>query len=260
MGPNPTFGSDLKRDIKYDILLDTLMSSHIRRHIEQQSKRTMYVSMLGSVLVIIFLVIYGIPLLTSFAVFISHGKQVKNTTDTGSVSYIAAPFLNDTFTATNSASITVSGNALKNQDIKLYVNGNYVTDTIADAFGAFTFDNVQLALGDNDIKAKAIDSNNKESDYSNILTITYVNKGPNLNISSPSDNQTISGGNKSIVVQGKTDTSAKVTVNGFWAIVDDQGNFSYTLPLQNGNNQISIVATDNAGNTTTVQKSVTYNP
>ncbi len=92
------------------------------------------------------------------------------------------------------------------------------------------------------------------------FSINYINKGPNLTVNSPTDNQTFSGGNKTTVVQGTTDTDAKVTVNGFWAIVDDQGNFSYTLPLQNGDNQVNIVATDTAGNTTTVQKSVTYNP
>jgi outer membrane lipopolysaccharide assembly protein LptE/RlpB len=37
-------------------------------------------------------------------------------------------------------------------------------------------------------------------------------------------------------------------VNGFWAVVDDNNNFSYTLPLQSGDNQIKIVAIDQAGN------------
>ncbi len=131
----------------------------------------MYLSLLGSLLVIIFLSIYGLPLLTKFAVFISQGKTVKNTSNSGSsvVSYVAAPVLNETFTATNSATVSITGSAIQNQDIKLYVDGNYVTDKIADQNGSFSFDNVQLMPGDNDIKAMAIDNNNKESSYSNIL-------------------------------------------------------------------------------------------
>ena len=233
------------------------MASRIRKHLEQQGKRTMYLSIGGSLLVILFLAIYGLPLLTKFALFLSKGKTITNVSGTNSVNYIAAPFLDNTYTATNSATVKISGSAAKGQNVKLYVDGSYIDEKTADDNGGFIFDNVQLTAGDNDIKAKAIDNNNKESDYSNILNITYINKGPNLTINTPSDNQTTT--NNTIVVQGKTDTNATVTVNGFQAIVDDQGNFSYTLSLQNGDNNLSIIATDNAGNTTTVQKKVTYN-
>jgi bacillopeptidase F len=75
-----------------------------------------------------------------------------------------------------------------------------------------------------------------------------------LDVSSPSDGQgfnknQVNTGN-TINVAGKTDQGVSVTVNGFWAVVDDNNNFSYTLPLQNGDNQIKIVAVDLAGNKT----------
>ena len=47
-------------------------------------------------------------------------------------------------------------------------------------------------------------------------------------------------------------------MNEFWAIVDAGGNFSYTLPLQNGENTIKVVATDEAGNKTEYEVKVTY--
>ena len=142
----------------------------------------------------------------------------------------------------------------------MYVDGSYVDDKTADDQGSFSFDNVQLTPGDNNIKAKALDNNNKESDYSNILDISYVNKGPTLDVNAPSDGQTISGGSSTVNVQGKTDTDATVTVGGFQAIVDGQGNFNYAFTMQHGDNNIAIIATDPAGNTTTVQRKVTYNP
>ncbi|HUD44039.1 MAG TPA: hypothetical protein VMR41_00690 [Patescibacteria group bacterium] len=238
------------------------MASRIRRHIEQQSERTLFLSIVGSLLVIIFLIFYGVPLLSKFALMLSNSKaSTTNATTGNSPSFIAAPVLNDTFTATNSATVSISGSAIKNQDIKLYVNGTFAGDKQVDDNGTFTFDNVVLTAGNNDIKAQATTNNNVTSDYSNDLQISYSNKGPTLTVNTPSDNQTFSGGNsKTLQIQGTTDAECKVTVNNFWAIVDGQGNFTYSMQLQNGDNNLTIVSTDPAGNITTVQRKVTYNP
>src|SRR6185312_11311163 len=179
-----------------------MASSRIRRHLDQQSKRTIYLSIIGTIIVIVFLAIYGLTLLNKFALFLSRGKTVSVTPEVNSLNYIAAPFLDNTYTATNSATVTISGSAAKNQDIRLYVDGSVIGDKTTDSNGSFIFENVQLSPGDNDIKAKALGANNKESDYSNILTVTYVNKGPTLNVNAPSDGQTVNGGSSTIVVQG----------------------------------------------------------
>jgi bacillopeptidase F len=79
-------------------------------------------------------------------------------------------------------------------------------------------------------------------------------------VTSPTDGQTFAKDQGSVQVSGKTDNNVKITVNGFWAIVDDSNNFSYALPLQGGENQIKVVAEDKAGNTTQKDIKVTYNP
>ena len=60
-----------------------------------------------------------------------------------------------------------------------------------------------------------------------------------------------------IPVRGKVDGSSRVTVNGFWAVVDGSGNFSYNLPLNPGENKITIEVEDDAGNKTKVERKVT---
>ena len=59
---------------------------------------------------------------------------------------------------------------------------------------------------------------------------------------------------------GKTDSGVRITVNGFWAVIDENNNFSYSLPLQDGDNAIKVVAQDQAGNKAEKEIKVTYSP
>ena len=90
--------------------------------------------------------------------------------------------------------------------------------------------------------------------------VSYVKGTPKLTLTSPSDGQTFSKDSNKATIAGQTDPTDRVTVNGYWAIVDSKGNFTYALPLQNGDNQLKIIATDDAGNTTEVDKKVIYSP
>ncbi len=86
-----------------------------------------------------------------------------------------------------------------------------------------------------------------------------MNLSPTLSIDSPADNQIITGDNNKVTVSGKTDPGVQVTVNTFWAIVDENGGYQYNLTLQNGDNNFAVVATDKAGNKTEQTRKVIYN-
>jgi bacillopeptidase F len=105
-----------------------------------------------------------------------------------------------------------------------------------------------------------VDVSGKESEFSNVLTVAFKSAPPSLNLDSPSDGQSFSKDQNTATVKGVTDPDVKVTVNGFWAITDSQGNFSYDLPLQNGDNKITVIATDMAGNKNEKDIKVTYSP
>ena len=82
---------------------------------------------------------------------------------------------------------------------------------------------------------------------------------PEISLGAPADGSTVSG--KSTVVSGKTDPGATVTVRNKMApggglsnkIVGADGRFSITIALVAGSNTVDIVATDQAGNATTLQ-------
>lgn len=232
--------------------------SRLSRRMEQKNKKSLILSILGIVLIIFLLFKFGIPLLVNFSLFLSGAKGNQEQSQSQNPSFIAPPVLDSFPQATSSASIIISGIASKKQTVNLYINDNLVATTKAEEDGKFLFKET-IKSGENIIKAKAV-AGEKESDFSNTIITAFKSAPPSLNLSSPSDGQSFSKDQNTAEIKGTTDSDVRVTVNGLWAIADSSGNFSYSLPLQNGENRIKIVATDQAGNKTEREIKVAYSP
>ena len=230
--------------------------SRLSRRIEQKTKKNLLLSVLGIILVLLLVFKFGIPLLINLSLFLSGSKggeaQLEN-----KAFFISPPILNSFPQATSSANIIISGISSKDQTIKLYINDGFVEETKTKEDGTFSFEE-EIKLGENTIKVKAV-VGDKESEFSKSITIALKSAPPSLNVSSPSDSQSFKDQN-TVDIQGTTDPDVKITVNGFWAITDSDGSFSYRLPLQSGENKIKITATDIAGNKTEKEIKVTYSP
>lgn len=225
--------------------------SRLSKNLEKRTKKRLYISIIGIIVILFVLIRFGIPALINVSLFLANGKDQQLAQKAqNDQAIVFPPTLIQSFTATNSATISVSGTASPKQEVELFVNNELSGTTNVKDDGSFTFNNITITSGGNIIKAKAkAKANNKESDFSNTLSITYTNKAPSLTIDSPQDNQTFSGGSQQdVTVKGKTDPDVKVTVNGFWAITDSSGDYSYSLHLQNGDNPVKVVAQDAAGN------------
>jgi hypothetical protein len=234
------------------------MRSRLTRRLERKTEKNLALSILGIVLIIFLVFKFGIPLLVNLSLFFSGLKNNQTQSITQDNSFIAPPVLDSFSEATASANIVITGVASKNQTINLYLNDNLIDNVKARNDGKFEFKET-IKPGENTIKT-TVDVNGKESDFSNALTIVFKSAPPSLNVDSPSDGQSFSKDQNTATVKGVTDPDVKVTVNGFWAITDSQGNFSYYLPLQNGDNKIIVVATDIAGNKNEKDIKVNYSP
>lgn len=230
-----------------------MAESRFRSHLRRKAIHNVFFVLFGIIIIIVVVFIFGDKLLIEFSLLMEKNENNAPTTTTGQgETYIAPPTLNPAVTATNSAQITISGYAQKNQKITLYLNSQQIDTTTVDGNNNFQFPSETLQNGQNTLQAKASGSNNMQSDYSNSLTILYLKNPPSLTIAKPSDGQTFSKGSTTTVsVAGTTDPNVKVTVNGFWAIIDAQGNYSYLYTVSNGDNDIKVIATDEAGNQTT---------
>lgn len=235
-----------------------MIRSRLSRRTEQKTKKTFILSILGIIITLLFAFKFGIPLLVNMSMFLSGSKNSQEQSKIQKPDFIPAPALNSLPEATSSANIVITGLAAKDQTITLYVNGTLTDETDTEDDGTFSFKET-ISAGENIIKVKAV-VKNKESDFSNSFTVALKSAPPSLNTSSPENGQSFSKDQNTIEVNGTTDPDVKVTVNGFWAIVDDSGNYSYNLLLHSGENSIKIIATDLAGNSTEKEIKVTYSP
>ncbi len=232
--------------------------SRLSRLEEKKEKRRLVLAIFGIVVILILVGTFGLKLLIGFSLFVEKSKTVTQTTPTQNPSVILPPVLDPPATATNTAAIAVTGKGQPNLSLTLYINNAESNTVSVPTNGNFSIPDVALTSGNNTISAKLSDTKGNTSDASNIVSVTYINKPPKLIISAPDDNATINGDPSSVTVSGMTDDNVAVTINGHMVVVASDDSFSYTYPLNDGDNTLTIVATDAAGNQITVTKKVTY--
>jgi hypothetical protein len=137
--------------------------------------------------------------------------------------------------------------------VELYVNGVLSQqDTVAPY--DFDVDTLELNSGTNQIQAKAIDSsNNFASDQITVIVIPEDILPPTVQITNPTDGQTISG--KTTITVLSTDDSGiskvEIFVDGALKATLTGSSFDYTWNAKgtsSGIHTISSIATDNSGN------------
>lgn len=172
---------------------------------------------------------------------------------------LAPPVLNIPFEATNTATMIIRGYAAPGSTVKIYLNDQLVDELKASGDGSFNTSEVVLILGLNSIYGKSVDDKNNESLPSKIIKITYDNEKPNLEVYEPEDNKSVQGERK-LRVSGKTDPDAEVLVNDSRVIVKADGTFQTEVSLNDGDNAITIKASDKASNTVQLERKVTFQP
>ena len=202
---------------------------------------------------------FGLKLFVNLSLFLGNIKSTDDiSSSTGNV-YLLPPTLNPFYEATNSATIQISGNAVKGgQTIEIYLNGDYKTKAFSDNNGQFTISDFRLENGANRIKARTKDGD-KQSAFTQEVTVVFDTTPPALEIKEPTDGQVVKK-TPQVRITGKTDVDATILINDFLPIVDSNGNISYTMPLKEGENSIKIVAKDKASNQTTNQLKVIFEP
>lgn len=258
---NPTIGKidleEIKEEEPKEEEIPVMPRSRLHNVLIERSRKKIILAVAGIIGIIVLVFLFGVPLIINLSLLFEKPGGTNSQSDTTSA-YIAAPVINPMPQATNSAQILLSGSAQKGLTVMLYVNDVKVDEKEVDEDSSFSFDDIKVDEGENTIKTKAKDNKKNVSVYSPEIKITYLNKPPSLSIDEPTEGRSFGKDDSPIQVKGKTDPKVKVTVNDFWAIVDAEGNYSYTLPLQGGENRIKVVATDEAGNKTEKEVKVSY--
>lgn len=227
-----------------------------KRIIQQTEKNLIFIG-IGILVLVIALVFFGAKLLVGFSLLVEK-KDGDTDSAVNSQELLTPPILDDTFSATNEATLTISGFSESGKTVSLFRNGVKIKTADIKSDRSFTFLNVELEKGSNIFKSRTRSENETESKFSESMAILYSTSSPTLSIEFPTNNETYHKDNNPLKIRGKTDPSNEVTVNTFRAIVSSDGSYSYNLSLQNGDNIINVETVDEAGNKTQKQIKVIY--
>lgn len=149
--------------------------------------------------------------------------------------------------ATSSAELALTGFTSGKAKVYILNNGSEALTVDADEAGNFST-TITLEQGENRISAYA-KSGDLESDVSRQFTTVFDNQKPEIEITEPTDNQSIQGkANQSTNIKGKTKPGAKVYLNDRLIFIQEDGTFETTHRLENGQNSLSFKVIDRAGN------------
>ena len=225
-----------------------------RTNQDQITKKTVFLGFL-TITVLILVLVFGLPLLIKFSVFLGEGK--KTTEQTEKILPPLAPRLVIPYEATNSGSINISGFAEPKVKIELFKNDISVGLTDVTDEGDFNFNKIVLDEGNNGYSAVASTEKAGKGDGSKTIVVAYDKTAPKLELTNPSE-ESLSVDSADFDIIGNTEAEASVSINNRIAPVNNDGSFKLKWQLNMGKNDLEVISTDLAGNQTKKKISITY--
>ena len=233
--------------------------SRLLRKEEEKNIRQAIIFAFFTLLIALGLIFFGIPILIRAAIFLGTIRDSSTPVETGDQLAPMIPRLKPLPEATNSAKIKLNGFTEGGSNIEVFVNGVSEKKVVAENDGSFTARDINLKDGKNEVTVKATDQAGNSSHPSAPITIYYDNQPPEIEITAPKSTE-ISGQENKTMISGKTESRVSLTINERVVIVDSQGIFNFPVTLSEGDNQVLIKATDQAGNTTEEEINLSYHP
>ena len=214
-------------------------------------------AIIGSLAILVFLGLFGVKILIGFSVLVDKLRGGSPATQQANTVILQPPVLDPLPIATNSATLILTGKSTPKLTLIIYLNDTEGKKLTVPDDGNFKISDLSFKEGDNSVSAKVTDNKGGVSELSNVVTSTYSKNKPKLDVTSPGDNADLHG-DPTTQITGTTDPDNTITINDRLAVVKSDGSFTYTIQLSNGDNTFKIIATDAAGNQTTVERHVTY--
>jgi len=230
---------------------------------EKKSRRQAFLFGFLSFVLFIILLFWGFPVFIRLSIFFADLKDNSRSPQKPNTTADIVPFppgLESIPSATNSAKLSLRGFSAAGYNIKVFLNDELLGETLASSNNTFIFPISSLTEGTNQFYVVAFSPAGKSSQPSPTLYIVYKKSGPKLELTEPAEGMTYSGSPKEARIVGKTDSGVNLTVNDRLAIVNADGSFFYRLPVSDGETIVSVTASDAAGNKTSLERRIRYNP
>ncbi len=226
---------------------------------EQKQQKKLILAVGGMIALIVFFVVFGVKILIGFSVFVDTIRGSSPTpASQNSKQVLFPPTLDPLPVATYSSTLRVSGSGTAGNTITIYDGGKELKKTVIAGNGVYTMQLPTLKDGNHMLSVKMADSKGNTSDPTPEIAIRIKTTKPELTVESPEDNASVTTESNFISISGKTESDTTISINGRIAVIRPDNSFSYSYPLSDGENKLTIVATDIAGNTQSETRTVTY--
>lgn len=160
--------------------------------------------------------------------------------------------------ATASATLNFSGYAEPQSKVVFVLNSSINAEVEVAEDGQFSHE-LALREGVNELTLYGVDAAGNESLKTRSYQIERDTEAPQLEISEPTDGQKIElKKNQTLTVKGQTEVGARVTLNERLLNTNENGEFSGSFYLAEGNNELTFVSVDRAGNRSEKKLSVEF--
>ncbi len=224
---------------------------------EKRNIRRAVTYVLLSIIAIVFLIFLGLPTLVKFAGFIGNIGDSNKPIEITDTTPPAPPQFENIPEFSKDENLEITGISENGAVISIRSN-NSVSEVVANNEGQFTFV-FNLDKGENSIDAIAKDTAGNSSTQTKTYKIIYDNTEPELVVESPKDGSSYYGpGQRQLTVKGTVDESADLTINDRFVSLKDDGTFTFTTTLTEGENKFDVKAVDPAGNETSTSFIVNF--
>lgn len=224
---------------------------------ERKNRKIAYKYIVLSILTLIFLIFFGLPMLVKFAGFIGDIAKSDKPVEINDITPPAPPQFDNIEEFTNKDTLILSGKSESGATVTLRAN-NENSEVVVNSDGQFNF-TFNLEKGENTIDAIAKDQSGNQSTQTKTYTVVYDNDEPKLEISTPTDGASYYGSSqRQLSIKGTVDEHVELNINGRLVTVNDEGSFNYTTTLSEGENKFDVIAKDPSGNESTTSFLVNF--
>lgn len=229
-------------------------SRFVRKEQKKLARQTILLTLLAVVISVVFVFVI-VPQVVRLFFSVLDSDTGLEVTDTIPPQ---PPALSGLPTATNSGQVRLQGFGEASSDVVIVLNGAQDTTVSTDETGKFEYE-ISLEDGDNEVTLFGQDAAGNESISTKPYVIYVDTEAPTIDLEAPTNDQVIElKKNQLTTVKGKTESKAKVFVNGRLTLANTEGEFSTTHLLAEGTNEILIRVVDVAGNSTEQKINVTF--
>jgi bacillopeptidase F len=230
-------------------------TSRLERKERQKILKQTYLFLGGAVVIGVLFIFLVIPSFIRIlnAVFSGGDSFLVEDTIPPQVPIISAPV-----DATTSSALELTGFAEAESAVIILLNGQAQNEVQAATDGVFTA-SVLLQEGENALSAYSRDAAGNESEPTRTFLVLLDTEPPILDIIEPEDGQRVEGvRNQTLAISGATDPRSKVYLNERIIFPREDGSFSSSFFLSEGENILQFKSIDLAGNETLHERVVTF--